>query len=440
MRQSRANDGASMLTPQRESSATANSTLGRWAVRSLDHLSGIEFVIRLTSAALQVLATWAIVHALSPTSAGIYFRGYVIAFGMAALLRGNYELYVAYHIIGARSAVTGISNGALLMQLGRRVLLRSTLACGVLLVITADLDIQAPRLQPALETYLPFVLAIPFVSASTFIGEAFRAANRTLFGNVVAAYALNFSILLAVALAPTGSALPLYAWAFFGGSAIAAALAVVLAGRVLPASRAQGELPITREILRAADERNVIAVSRSLLLWGPICILVVAATSNQMAQYAVAVRTAMTVDFFLPALNLCGGRDLVGMTVAARVLLSAQLRGALLYSSTFVMVLLAAAPVTLRLYGNPYQAQPLIYLILLGAQWANSVGRPAVRSIVARWNVARIRAAVGSAAIAALTVCGLMIGTYGALAAAAGSLIGALLLNSWAVVTALREP
>src|SRR6516164_2839790 len=168
-----------------------------------------EMLLRLLGAALQILATLAIVRALTPDDAGVFFRGFVIALGLSALLRGKYELYMAQHIIGRRAAATGCSDGALLMQLARRMLLRSSLLCGVLLVITADLDIQAPQLQTILQTYLPFVLALPCVTLSSLLGEALRAANRTL-GLVVTAYAINISILVAVLLAPPNASLALY--------------------------------------------------------------------------------------------------------------------------------------------------------------------------------------------------------------------------------------
>src|SRR5260370_10810430 len=143
---------------------------------------------------------------------------------MSTLLRGKYEIHMAQHIIGRRATTTGIPDGVLLMQLARRMLLRSSLLCAVLLVVTADLDIQAPQLQTILQTYLPFVLAIPCVSLSGLLGEALRAANRTL-GIVVATYAVNLSIVLAVALAPADASLALYSWAFFLGSLVAAGVA-----------------------------------------------------------------------------------------------------------------------------------------------------------------------------------------------------------------------
>jgi len=74
-----------------------------------------------------------------------------------------------------------------------------------------------------------------------------------------------------------------------------------------------------------------------------------------MAQYAVAARTALIVDMFLPALNLTGGRETLMATQPAQAsprLLLRQLAAALVYSSAFVVPLLVLAPATLALYGN----------------------------------------------------------------------------------------
>ena len=399
-----------------------------------------EVLLRLLGAALQILATLAIVRALTPDDAGVFFRGFVIALGLSALLRGKYELYMAQHIIGRRAAATGISNGALLMQLARRMLLRSSLLCGVLLVVTADLDIQAPQLQTVLQTYLPFVLALPCVSLSSFFGEALRAANRTL-GMVVAAYAVNVSLLLAVAVAPADASLAFYSWAFLLGSLVSAAVAFVLARRALPGTPAECSRPISLAALQTVDSREFIGLARGVLLWGPLCVLSVWAPPLEMAQYAVAARTALIVDFFLPALNLTGCRETLMATQpvrASRRLLTGQLGAALLYSTVLILPLLLLAPETLRLYGDPYDAQLTVYALLLGVQWANGVGRPAVRHAVVEWDARRIGISVGSGAIAVMVICSLGVGSYGALAAAAASLIGALIVNGRAMTMALR--
>jgi hypothetical protein len=397
-----------------------------------------ELLLRLLGAALQILTTWALVHALTPEEAGVYFRGFVIALGLGTLLRGKYEIYFAQHIIGRRAASTGVPNGVLLMQLSRRVLLRSSLFCAVLLVVTADLDIQASQLQAVLQTYLPFVLALPCVSLYTLLGEALRAANRTL-GMVIAAYAVNLSMLLAVVLAPSGASLAFYSWAFFLGSVVSAGVARVLTRRAFPVAQGAGSLPIRLEALRAMDSQELIGVARGLLLWGPLGVLALWAPPIQMAQYAVAVRTALIVDIFLPALNLTGCRDTLTASQpvsASRNLLLRQLVFALAYSSAIVMPLLLLAPVTLTLYGKPYDSQLTVYALLLGVQWANGVGRPAVRQAVVEWHARRIGVVVGSSAAASVLICALGVTSYGALAAAAGSLIGALIVNGLLWITA----
>jgi hypothetical protein len=409
---------------------------------SAAHSSSGELLLRLVGAALQVLATWAVVQALTPHEAGVYFRGFVIALGLSTLLRGKYELYMAQHIIGRLAIPTGNPDGVLLMQLARRMLLRSSLLCAALLVVTADLDIQAPQLQTDLQTYLPFVLALPFVSLSGLLGEALRAANRTL-GIVVAAYALNVSILLAVALAPPDASLALYSWAFFLGAVLSAVVAAVLAWRAFPTTLAEASWPLSAEMLRAVDSRELIGLVRGALLWGPLCILAVWAPAVQMAQYAVAARTALIVDFFLPALNLTGCRETLNpaqqQQAPPRRLLLRQLAVAWTASSAFVAVLLVLAPTTLAIYGPPYESQLTVYALLLLVQWANGAGRPAVRHAVVEWDARRIALALGSGAVVAVLTCSIAVASYGALAAAAGSLLGALIVNGRAILMALSR-
>jgi hypothetical protein len=79
------------------------------------------------------------------------------------------------------------------------------------------------------------------------------------------------------------------------------------------------------------------------------------------------------------------------------------------------------------------------YVLLLGVQWANGAGRPAVRHAVVDWDARRIGVAVGSGAVAAVLICALGVARYGALAAAAGSLTGALILNLRAILLALGD-
>jgi hypothetical protein len=118
-----------------------------------------------------------------------------------------------------------------------------------------------------------------------------------------------------------------------------------------------------------------------------------------------------------------------------------QLVSALVYSSALVVPLLVLAPLTLTLYGKPYDSKlPLtVYALLLGVQWVNGVGRPAVRHAVIDWDARRIGMAIGSGAVAVILICALGVDAYGALAAAAASLIGALIVNARAIAMAFSS-
>jgi hypothetical protein len=414
------------------------------SARADSHESGnkrlVDVLLRVLGAVLQVLATFELIRVLSPEDAGIYFRGFVIVLGLSTLLRGKYEIYIARYIINRNALSTRIADGAMLGQLARRTLLRSSLLCAALLVVTADLDIQAPQLQTMLQTYLPFVLSLPAVSLSSLLGEALRAANRTL-GIVVATYAVNVSILLAVILMPRNAPLAVYSWAFFIGSLAAVAAAIGLAWRVFPTTSDELAKPASREQLRAVDSWELFGLARGAQLWGPLCILSICATPLQMAQYAVAARLAMIMEFFLPALNLLGG-DVVSASGGATREISArllkQLAASLFYSCAIVLPLFILAPATLQLFGEPYDSNWTIYSLLLGVQWLNGAGRPAVRFAAVAYDARRIGLVIGLGALAGALVCLAGIGVYGAIAAAAGSLVASLILTIGAILMALR--
>ena len=48
----------------------------------------VDLGLRIVAAVLQIFATVAVLQILPPTEAGVYFKGFVIAYGLAALLRG----------------------------------------------------------------------------------------------------------------------------------------------------------------------------------------------------------------------------------------------------------------------------------------------------------------------------------------------------------------
>src|SRR5581483_10768927 len=90
--------------------------------------------------------------------------------------------------------------------LGIRVLIRSAIACALLLVFTTDLDVMDVYLRPYLQTYLPFVLAVPFATLALFLASTLRAVNHTVSSVMVSSYSIN--ILIVVAASVTTDLMP----------------------------------------------------------------------------------------------------------------------------------------------------------------------------------------------------------------------------------------
>ena len=119
-----------------------------------------EFALRIIGAVLQIGATIAVVQVLPPTVAGIYFKGVIIAYGLAALLRGKYELFIAQHFVNPQQSELGARARAVVRALGIRVLIRSAIACAALLVVTcADMKFALPS-TPVVSVQVPVPAAL----------------------------------------------------------------------------------------------------------------------------------------------------------------------------------------------------------------------------------------------------------------------------------------
>ena len=286
-------------------------TVGEGAGRALrPALSPLrEGMLRVFAAVLQIMATVAIVRSLEPDTAGIYFKGFVIAYGLAALLRGKYELFAAHVFVGSSPEVQfGIPGRQLVRALGIRVLVRSAIACALLLVFTADLDVIETHLRPYLETYLPFVLAVPFASLALLLSATLRAVNRTLGSVLVASYSMNVAIIAGAYLAAPEDALFVLSWAFFAGSVLMALTGVLITRRVFtdtatPAGARHGRYP-WGDVYASTASNGLTGIALAGLQWGPACVLAVFGTDLGIAQYAVVYRTAQIIDFLVPSVIL----------------------------------------------------------------------------------------------------------------------------------------
>lgn len=388
-----------------------------------------NLLLRIVAVLLQISATVAVLQVLPPTVAGVYFKGFIIAYGLAALLRGKYDLFVAQHFVGPLDPTR--STRELVRGLGIRILIRSAIACAVLLVVTADLDVMDVYLRPYLQTYLPFVLAVPFATLALYLANVLRAVNHTLGSTLVASYSINIMI-LAVANGVAGSEdtlLTLLSWAFFAGTVLAAGMGVLITRRVFPPAPELG--PINwAEVYIDSARNGLTGIALACLQWGPPCLLALVGSEIQIAHYAVVTRTANVIDFLIPAAVL------VPQSVLPQARLPRDLVVSLITTTCCVAIVAVATPWIVDLYGNSYTGLTELFVLLFAAQWLNGVGRPAIRHLAAHWDPALIRRILFVSMTVALVSSFVGIPAYGAIGAAISVCLGALLLNGQAVQAA----
>jgi hypothetical protein len=410
-----------------------------------------EFALRVLAAALQISATIAVVQALAPPVAGIYFRGVVIAYGLAALLRGKYDLFVAQHFIDLQKSDMGLHARAVVRGLGIRVLIRSALVCALLLVFTTDMDVMDVYLRPYLQTYLPFVLAVPFATLALFLASTLRAVNHTLGSVMASSYSINVMIVVAAgttALIRPDAPLFSVSWGFFIGCVLAAGIGVLLTRRVFEVPNPAGEIKLDakewRDIYASAGQNGVTGVALAALQWGPLCVLAVLGTAVEIAQYAVVARTAQIIDFLVPTVifipqsarirsRLCEAMQSSKGKLAVDLLVS------LATTSVFVVLVAVLIPWLVGQYGTAYTGLTGLFALLFLTQWVNGAFRPALRQLAAEWNLARIRRIMFVSMAAAIALSLIGIGRYGPIAAAVGMLVGAVLLHGQALLAAFRR-
>jgi hypothetical protein len=401
--------------------------------------------LRIVAAVLQISATFAVLHALEPTVAGVYFKGFVIAYGLAALLRGKYDLFVAQHFVGRED--TRLPARELVRGLGIRVLIRSAFACAVLLVVTTDLDVMDVHLRPYLQTYLPFVLAVPFATLALFLANVLRAINRKISSTLVQTYSINIMI-LAVANSVSGAEddrLLFLSWAFFAGTLLAAGLGVLMTRQAFPAGAGPaGSKPgpaAWREIYAASAHHGLTGAALACLQWGPICLLAVVGSEVQLAHYAAVTRTAQVIDFLIPAAILVPHGFLLhsrwsDAMQSGHGKLWVDLVASVATTTVCVLAVAIVTPWIVDLYGVDYTKLTGLFVVLFATQWINGAGRPAIRHLAAHWNFTLNRRILFVSMAVAIASSLVGVPAYGAFGAAVSVFLGALLLNGQSVQAA----
>ena len=419
-----------------------------------------ELGLRVTGAALQILATVAVVQALAPAVGGIYFRGAIICYGLAALLRGKYDLFVAQHFVeplarnssGQRSDLAEEHARAVVRGLGIRVLIRSAIACALLLVFTTDLDVMDVYLRPYLQTYLPFVLAVPFATLALFLASTLRAVNHTVGSVMVSSYSINALIIVAANAIPTmmpDAPLFVVSWGFFVGCVLAAGMGVLLTRHVFRVPRQPKYMELSelewRDIYTSTGRNGVTGVALAALQWGPACVLAVFGTAIAIAEYAVAIRTAQIIDFLVPAVIFVPNSARIQSRLcqamrSARGKFTVDLSVSLATTTACVVAVGILTPLLfVGWYGPAYRGLTVLFLLVFLMQWVAGAARPAVRQLAAHWDLRRIRRIMFVSMAGAIIVSLAGVNDFGPLAAAVGGLVGALLFNGQALEAAFRQ-
>lgn len=409
-----------------------------------------NFGLSLLAAILQVLATVAVVQALPPFIAGIYFKGVVICYGLAALLRGKYDLFAAHYFHGEPGQQ--YPSRELIRGLGIRVLIRSVIICALLLVVTADLDVMEPRLRPFLGTYLPFVLAVPFATVALFLASVLRSVNRYLGSTLVASYSINIMILIAAVIAVDNSlsgtqenVLLSLSWAFFAGTVLAAGVGVLITRYVFPAETIPPRPCIDgkawHSIHASAGRNGLTGITFACLQWGPVCILALLGSETQLAHYAAVTRTAQVIDFLIPAAVLVPHAVVLHSRFADQMRtdhgkLMVDLAVSLATTTLSVLAVVAATPWIIERFGPGYTGLTELFVLLFATQWMAGLARPAQRTLAAHWNLPVIRRMLFVSMVVALGCSLASIPVYGSLGAAVSVFLGTLVLNSQAIQAA----
>jgi O-antigen/teichoic acid export membrane protein len=330
-------------------------------------------------------------------------------------------------------------------------LIRSAIACAALLVVTADLDVMDVYLHPYLQTYLPFVLAVPFATLAFFLASTLRATNRTLGSVIVSTYSINVMIIAAATAVVTltsADELMVLSWAFFVGSLLAALIGVLLTRYVFKGSNDSSQLKLTsaewREIYTSTGENGLTGLALAGLQWGPACALAVLGTLVEVAEFGVVVRTAQVIDFLIPAVifvphsarfqsRLCRAMR------TARGKLAVDLSVSLATTTTCVLAVAILTPWFVSWYGADYSGLGLLFVLLFITQWVNGAARPAIRRLAADWDLHRIRRILFTSMAVAILLSVFGIDSYGTVAAAVAVLAGAVLLNGQAIESAFRR-
>jgi O-antigen/teichoic acid export membrane protein len=238
-------------------------------------------------------------------------------------------------------------------------------------------------------------------------------------------------------------------WGFFVGCVLAAGIGVLLTRHLFNAPPHPPRLKLDaaqwRDIYETTSRNRVTGIALSALQWGPACVLAVFGTTVEIAQFAVATRTAQIIDFLIPAVIFVPQSARIQSRLcqamrSARGKLAVDLSVSVATTSICVIAVAILTPLLfVNWYGPAYSGLTALFGLLFLTQWVTGASRPALRQLAADWDLARVRRIMFVSMTCAIGLSLAGVGNLGALATAVGGLVGALLLHGQALESVFRR-
>jgi O-antigen/teichoic acid export membrane protein len=345
---------------------------GRSESRALALDTLLALVVRLAGAGAGFVMSLVVARTLGAEQSGYFLLAFSIITFLAAVSRAGLDNVVLRQ--------TGAAMPGQDLCRVRQVLGRSLLLAGAISVLVAALlaglagpiarDVFGkPQLAPVLSAMAPGLVALALF---TLVGMSLQGLHRVVASvstlNIVTPLVLSAGLLLLVRLTAAEAA-----WLYSAAALLSLLLGLGLWWRATASPHAHTDEPAGwREILTPALPLWIVLVMSQLIQWSGQFIAGAYITPQEIAQLAVAQRTALLTSFILMAVNLVVAPRFAAMHKQGD--LDGVRRVAL--TSVRLMLLVAAPVVTLMvcfahwlmwLFGDEFVAgAPLLRILAIG--------------------------------------------------------------------------
>lgn len=344
---------------------------------SLARESGVAFIFRGIGTAAGLAMNLAISHSLGATQAGSYFLCLAIVTFLSGITRVGLDNTVLRFIGSSKAANDWASVRYVLARSLRAVLVVST-AVALIVFLFSDLISKnvfgKPEIAPTLAAMAPGIVGF---SACFVLSFAFQGVRRIPLS--VFAQSLGVALLVCVSSIFLTSA-TIAAAAYSLSTILVLVVGLFVWNRMLPATR---ESPsVSDSDLRAsAFPLWITTVTAGLQLWAGQFVAGAYLQSDQLAQLAVAQRTAFFISFFLMASSLVVAPKFSALYKQGKLdelaqLARSSIKLVIIFTVPVVLVLFVWAEEAMSMFGKDFSAGANLLRVLIVGQLINAITGP----------------------------------------------------------------